>query len=302
MKEKCAAGIVLYNPEISRLKENIDSIIIQVGSLVLFDNGSKNIDEIEKLLNKYINYNIKLIKSYENKGIAYALNSIVNEACTQKYNWLITLDQDSITQNNTIKTFERYTHMDKVAIICPYIIDKRRKNINYNIPNEEITEIDFCITSGSLINVSICKEIGEFDEWMFIGLVDNDYCKRIKIHNYRIIRVNSIILDHELGDLYPSKYEVVYLWLEKKLGISLFGKLSYKREVNAMRLYYATRNIIYMMKKYESRNFRIKSCIFLIKNSLFSIMRGNNKIYLIRSIKKGIIDGCRSKTEIFKDS
>ena len=45
-----AAGIVLYNPDVERLHENINGIINQVDALILIDNGSDNIKEIE---NKY---------------------------------------------------------------------------------------------------------------------------------------------------------------------------------------------------------------------------------------------------------
>lgn len=299
MKNKCSAGIVLYNPNISRLKCNIDSIIKQVERLILFDNGSINITEIEDLIKKYSYNNIKLIRSSENKGIAYALNIMVRESKIEGYNWILTLDQDSVTQENTINIFEKYINENRTAIICPYVIDKRRKNIKYQIPNEETSYIKFCITSGSLINVNICEKIGGFDEWMFIGLVDNDYCKKVDISGYKIVRVNSIVLDHELGNLTPSKFEKVYLKLESLLNIDFIGKLSYKREVDPIRLYYATRNMIYMMKKYKLYENRKDAIIELAKNCLFSIIRGKNKIILLKKIKNGIVDGSKVTVDCF---
>ena len=50
-----AAGIVLYNPDIKRLEENISAIAPQVNELILIDNSSKNIDEIAELTAKYEN-------------------------------------------------------------------------------------------------------------------------------------------------------------------------------------------------------------------------------------------------------
>lgn len=46
--EKISAGIVTYNPEMQRLEENINAIIGQVDEVVLVDNGSANIKEIEQ--------------------------------------------------------------------------------------------------------------------------------------------------------------------------------------------------------------------------------------------------------------
>ena len=40
---KYIAGIVLYNPDLGRLKENIESICKQVDKVILIDNGSDNI-------------------------------------------------------------------------------------------------------------------------------------------------------------------------------------------------------------------------------------------------------------------
>ena len=52
---KYIAGIVLYNPDLGRLKENIESICKQVDKVILIDNGSDNIREIEDLIKEYLN-------------------------------------------------------------------------------------------------------------------------------------------------------------------------------------------------------------------------------------------------------
>ena len=59
------AGIVLYNPDIDKLTKNINSIINQVSVVLLQDNGSSNIKEIEKLINQW--ENVKLIHNPANK-------------------------------------------------------------------------------------------------------------------------------------------------------------------------------------------------------------------------------------------
>lgn len=68
------AGIVLFNPEISRLKKNISTITNQVEKIVLFDNGSSNIEEIKEVA--LGNSKLILIQSKKNIGIAAALNRI----------------------------------------------------------------------------------------------------------------------------------------------------------------------------------------------------------------------------------
>ena len=54
---KIAAGIVLYNSEIERLQENINAVKTQVDQIIFFDNHSKNIKNIEKLISsQHIKY------------------------------------------------------------------------------------------------------------------------------------------------------------------------------------------------------------------------------------------------------
>ena len=49
------AGIVTYNPELLRLKENIEHVICQVDMLLIYDNGSKNSNDIESIINDFPN-------------------------------------------------------------------------------------------------------------------------------------------------------------------------------------------------------------------------------------------------------
>ena len=69
INSKIAAGIVLYNSEIERLRENINAVKTQVDQIIFFDNNSKNIK------NDFINtqpvYDIKeitkdyIVKNFE---------------------------------------------------------------------------------------------------------------------------------------------------------------------------------------------------------------------------------------------
>ena len=63
---KYIAGIVLYNPDLGRLKENIESICKQVDKVILIDNGSDNIREIEDLIKEYLNCILLKRRKYGN--------------------------------------------------------------------------------------------------------------------------------------------------------------------------------------------------------------------------------------------
>ena len=119
---KIAAGIVLMNPEITRLFKNISSVIHQVDYLCLIDNNSQNIDDIKKLISEFTG--ASLIELSENKGVAFALNRIVDFADDNDCEWVLTLDQDSICPDNLINEYRKYFEFDSdIALFTPKIVD-----------------------------------------------------------------------------------------------------------------------------------------------------------------------------------
>ena len=104
-KTRICAGIVLYNPDIERLSENIDSIISQVDKVILVDNGSSNINEVKQ---NFCSDKISFIFNEKNKGIATALNQLAIEAGNSGYTWILTLDQDSVCQSGLIEKYKKY--------------------------------------------------------------------------------------------------------------------------------------------------------------------------------------------------
>lgn len=273
--KKIAAGIVLYNPDLERLDKNITSIISQVESLVLVDNNSININEV---VNKYKSIDkITIIQNNKNMGVATALNQIIKLCENKNYDWVLTLDQDSISPSNLIKEYCKYISLERLAIITPNIIDINSKNISQIENNKlEYEYVNECITSASLIKVDICNELGYFDDKMFIDYVDFDYCTRVNLNNYKIIKVNTTNLQHEVGNL-KEKF--------------ILGKKINVYNHTAFRKYYYSRNIIYYCKKYKGLIDIKKSYIKLIKRFLVVIFYENEKFDKMKSMICGIKDG-----------
>ena len=92
---KIVAGIVLYNPNIARYQNCVYKLLEQVEKIYIFDNSDKPINYIES-------EKIVYISEKRNCGIAYALNRIMEHAKDDGYNWLITMDQDSIIPDGMV--------------------------------------------------------------------------------------------------------------------------------------------------------------------------------------------------------
>lgn len=229
--EKIVAGIVLYNPQIERLIENIAAIGPQVDQIVLIDNGSKNSDEIVDALTS-THAKCHYIDLHENKGIAYALNVILRYASDNSYHWFLTLDQDSVSSATLIQTYQKY--LDKnVGILSCNIVDR---NFHERSIGEGLQEIDFAITSGSLNNVEACLAVNGFDYGMFIDFVDFDICAKLRAKGYKILRIYDTSILHELGDSRP---------------VRILGKQYIVYNHSPLRLYYFYRNCEYFIQKHK---------------------------------------------------
>lgn len=110
--ENILACIVTYNPSIDILKKNIENILIQTNNVVIIDNNSNNKVELFELINninaRYHAYRIELIQNDDNNGIAQALNQGLSYSKANNYEWILTLDQDSICDKNMIKVMKNY--------------------------------------------------------------------------------------------------------------------------------------------------------------------------------------------------
>lgn len=276
------AGIVLYNPEMERLAENISSIISQVKTVVLVDNGSANICAVQERWGNMPN--IVFIKNEKNQGIAKALNQMCEWAMNNDFDWILTLDQDSVCDCRMIEKLQPYTRIKEVGIICPRVeyenvTNKTRYSSDYQY-------VEACMTSASLTSIKSWQECCGFDEWMFIDYVDNDFCMRLKLHSYFVIRVNTVVLYHQLGQ---SK-EILLLFKIKVIV----------NNHNNIRNYYYTRNSIYYMKKYTKHINIYKQILILLHFESKKIIFEKKKILTIKSFINGFVAGVRSKPYLEK--
>ncbi len=227
---KIAAGIVLFNPEVKRLHENVDAIYTQVEEIVFIENGSSDTD----YLNDFLGERITLIKNKKNEGIAFALNQICQYCEENHFDYVLTLDQDSVVSPDIIKNYKKFIG-DDVGILCPKVIDRNFKRIDEK-EEFEIKEIDWCITSASFTNVAAWSKVGGFDSSMFIDWVDWDFCIALKNNGYKILQTTNARILHELGE--NSRI--------KRVG----GREIFLLNRTPFRYYYVIRNQIYIGRKW----------------------------------------------------
>lgn len=118
------AGIVTYNPDEVRLRENIEAVLPQVEKIYIVDNASANRDGIKSLLRALPDARIDLISNAENTGIAHALNQLLAASAAGGYDWLLTLDQDSVVMDGLVAEYCGHLAEPRVGMLCCEIVDR----------------------------------------------------------------------------------------------------------------------------------------------------------------------------------
>ena len=267
---KILVGIITYEPNIIRFAENIREIAKQIDDIVVVDNNSSNIEEIKKIYNK-------IIKNASNVGVAKALIQIMEYANEHGYDWVLTLDQDSVVMHDLIEKYKSYieNYVDKsVAILTCLIKDRNFSDIQNEEQATDFIEVPYCITSGMLCNVQKYFKTSGYDETFFIDCVDFDLCYTFREFGYKIVRLNFIGLLHEVG---CGK------------NIRILGKDFIVYNESPYRIFYITRNYIKLYKKHR----KSISLLELTKKELFMFIRiiffESNKLERLYYFFKGIL-------------
>ena len=131
-----------------------------------------------------------------------------------------------------MKSFISKTKLKKIGLVSPYQdIDSGDK-----LPEDEYTDIIEIMTSGNIIYLNAYQEIGGFKDWLFIDAVDLEYCLNLHKHGYKVLRLNNIIMKHNLGNYSIHKF---------------LGKEYRCSNHNHIRRYYMVRNNLYVRDMYH---------------------------------------------------
>ena len=278
-----AAVIITYNVE-NDFKQRINRLKGKVDEIIVVDNGSKA--ETINMLNE-LEKEVTVIYLEDNKGIASALNKGIKYSIEKGYNWILTLDHDSIITDNMIKNmltcYEGLNNelKEKVAMLVPVHVEEKEyqngSNINEEKASNSYIEVLTEITSGALTKAEIYKNVGMYDEKLFIDLVDHDYCLSLNKKGFKIIQVNNATLIHNLGE---------------SVRKSILGLKMIPTNHSPLRRYYMSRNRHYIWEKYKEDfpSWVLTDKRRFITENLKIVLFEDNKIEKFKYIKKGIKD------------
>lgn len=274
---KLAAVVVWYNPASlgkGIAKENILAYSSFVERVYVVDNSyENNLNLCESIKNAVY------IPLRKNEGIAIALNIGCKHAFDDGFEWCMTMDQDSHWESTELSLYinkikEKFSCSLDIKSFAPSIRKSFTHSVlgdvkwrllhNFGIYEETLPDEEFCdrvICSGNVINLNSWKSLGGFLDELFIDEVDYEFCYRLREAGGRILKLNSVHLDHVLGE-------------NKKTFLPLSSHKG--------RLYYIFRNMMYVNylhpdfgKKYRYGKVMIKIVIAnLIVTSPSHILQG----------------------------
>ncbi|MDT3500227.1 glycosyltransferase family 2 protein [Stenotrophomonas maltophilia] len=216
---RVCAVIVTYGPDPELLRRVVDSVLQQVGHLVVFDNGSRGVD-VQALLGAAPG--ISLLASPHNVGLGSALNRSYEQAQSLGFDYVLLMDQDSVLEPGMVDVLGtalvELAGNERIAAVGPQFRDARSGMLapfvrfgfpfNHKLrggPGQRIS-CDFLITSGSLVPMSALRDIGAMDESLFIDNLDMDWCFRAKRSGHALYGICDAQMSHSIGEeLLPSR-------------------------------------------------------------------------------------------------
>lgn len=282
MRSKIAGVCVTYNVDISDFSENLGIHCRRLSHVFVIDNSDKSSvsADISTICNAISN--CTYIGHGGNKGIAAALNEGCNMAIQKGYDWVLTLDQDSLIPSNLLDSYAALLKELPSATLNHLGMITCNMSTWGKTPETGIEEVKMCWTSGALMNLEAYSAVGGFDNELFIDGVDFEICAKLNLAGYRILRDKSVTLKHNLGNTKDFRIGNKHLF--------------FVTNHNPIRRYYMTRNSLYLSKKYGDKFKPLKTSVLKVAKVVFKILLfESDKFAKIRSMYRGYKDYKRNK-------
>lgn len=293
-----SAIIVLYRPDLSLLDPLLKSAIKQVDQIFVIDNTPAPPSGFAARFKKKYWRKLNYQSLGDNLGIAAAQNTGIRKALEKGSSHILLLDQDSAIPADLVSkliTAERRLLKAgiQVAAVGPAFIHGKTKVVQkvirhgyfrihwveVNPSSNQPVELDFVISSGSLIRASVFNSIGLMREELFIDRVDTEWGLRAKYHHFKSFVVPNVIMTHRVGET-SVRFRNKWLYFH-----------------NDARHFYIVRNSTYLLRlKTMGWAWRCENFFNEIpKNCLKYFLFSDHKLRTFGLLLRALLDGIRGK-------
>lgn len=291
------AVVVLFEASQAEVEGLVRRVRPEVGALVLVANGPTGRVDRARLQGIPGEARLVHLGLEQNLGLAAAQNEGLRWGLVHGFTRALLLDQDSQPAPGMIEELHGALEwlQDQglpAAAVGPRYRDPRTGRPGYFVrwgcagvervePADEDppVEVDFLISSGTLLLLPVVEGIGAMDEGLFIDHVDTEWCLRAQARGYRLYGVPSAVMDHQIGG------EV----RELRLG----GRVRHVSLHSPLRLYCNQRNSLLLhLRAYPSWRWRLadlgRMVMRLVYFGLVAPGRGENLRWMLRGIWDGL--------------
>ena len=274
MSKRILAIVVTYHPDKALLEKNISAFISSVEKVLVWENtpgGQKRQYRFGD--NSKVEYCGDGINS-----ISHALNYAWRYAEKERYDYLLTMDQDSVFEN--FSHYLEYTIRNTQApqgIWIPLAVTGENKPA-LREKGQDIKEVFFGNTSGMLLKISVIGRIGGWNEAFAVDGVDCEFCFHASRVGVKIYAFLNVFLYHQLGEYKKVKFLNRFFELRNYSPVRYYT--IYKSHVLLMRLFPEQKEFLNTCRYYWGGMIK---WIFMFESHRF------RKMYYI---VKGIAEGC----------
>ena len=224
----------------------------------------------------------------ENLGLSQAFNSVLTaDNGWNDDDYILFFDQDShINEGHIESLISEFEMLLKggfdVGCLGPVFFNTSNNTVEVPKIKTPLTEHSFkvssVITSSMLCRYKDIKNIGFWNDKVFLDMADWDFCWRMVKHNKLCCMTDAVTLKHSLGTG------------EKRVGpIRL-------RVGSAIREYYQTRECIYLLTKgYTPIKFKIRFIAMLTVRPIMHLLFLDNRKTRFKCICMGVCDFFKKK-------
>ncbi|MGE5805803.1 MAG: glycosyltransferase [Ignavibacteria bacterium] len=273
MDKRVAGVVVLYNPP-EDVADIVSSYIHQVQFIYIIDNSRERLPGSAPLINNYQD-KIEYIFNGVNLGVAAAINLGARKAVNAGYSFLLTMDQDSKAPPNMVASLIEVADSKKnIGIVSPLHSNKFGTHLKFGSEAKEVMSV---MTSGNLLSLAAFNKIGGFCEDFFIDYVDIEYCIRLNYFNFKVVQLGNIILEHDEANISEKRF---------------FFRKFYPTNNVPFRMYYKTRNLLYLRERYKNEYPRLlrKEYDVYLRNFVKIILFEKQRLLKIKMIFLGVLD------------
>ena len=304
-------GITSFNSDLGYLSKAIESAINQTYpniEIIVSDDGSSNIDEIENLTNKFNNSKIVLIKNKKNEGVSNSLNQIIAKANGKYFCWC---PDDDFMDNNkveeqviSLKNKPNFISLsDHIQIIDYYKIQREFSHkyylkfldiYLYSIVFDRINGGALMIPTKILKNLKFdqkLKHVQDYDMWhKILNKYECVYLNKALFYSRQHLNqsseINNLESKNEKSKFYLNFFEknlshLLYIY-GKKIYFLIYALFIF-REINDVNKFLINKSTI---NKYYNALYKV-NILFYFNLNLFKIF--GNSLKIIKNLKNYFI-------------